>query len=1106
MSHKASAISHKAILASAGSGKTFQLAHRYIRILAEGCLTGIPVAPDRICAMTFTRKAAGEILDSIAEYLRISASDEKAAAVTARDRIGMPDLTRADFLKLLRLFIDDLHRARIGTLDSFIVGIAKAFPVELGIPMGFQVVDSESAAARENRRMVLERILGPAGARDVGKNFLSAFKIATYGHEEKTFGSVLDSFLDRMRSQYRLCPDGRKWGNEDLIWPGRGRPLRLGRNDDLRASASAVVSWAKEKNQKVYRDIIDIAHALENYVPASAWEGAFDNTVFSRLLRSFHALEKGDVDIVYGSGRNNVYVIPADIAGHLYNLMYNMMAIEFDRVLRRTVGTFELLNTYEHAYEEITRSAGSFSFTDIQYLLTGPSAMGGGRLISRERGGGADDEGRLYIDYRMDCRLDHWLLDEFQDTSDLQWAVFENLVSEILQAPASENRSFFYVGDVKQAIYRWRGGNHELFHDIIDKFNKNGIVIELEPMQETRRCSQPVIDTVNRTFGALPEELPADAVKKWAAVWEDHKTAVKNSECGYAAILEPAEPVASSDSASARCMLVADLLNEIKPVKRGIETGILVRSNDFGRQLVDFLRKECPEMSFVHEGEAAITDNEVAHVLLALVTLAAHPSDEYAWKYIQMTPMSGVLKELKIGRSNIAPRLLAEIQEDGFQRFVRNWGTRLDGVCKIGQYGRYCLDRFESAAAEFDALGIKGCNGFLRFMDDYTIRDQPSSSAVRVMTVHQSKGLEFDMVIIPQLQGGGSTGNMARESKLDLICAGGRSDPDWILKMPKRIIAENVTEFNKQLEAADAEHCYDSLCTLYVAMTRAKRGLYFITTTGRSAPSTLNAAVFLKEQLTGRRLQAAVSNVRLSGSDYAVMYECGTGSEWYKHNWPEKELEVFENKELLMPSGYAGKHDRCRMLHHREPSGQRGIVRNASLLFESRSTDIMDFGSAIHELLEQVEWAEDADVDAIVAQWEKTSVYGADVTKDVIIQFRECMKSEAVRKCLSRPDGAMESPWLEKRFEVIIKNELLSGAFDRVTIVRDGDGKPVSASIIDYKSSVVDTDDKIKDKIDDYTPQMTAYRDALSVILGIPKDRISLYLLFTRQQQLHEII
>ena len=106
-----SKIGHKAILASAGSGKTFQLGHRYIRLLAEKDPAGSIVTPDRICAMTFTRKAAGEIFDEIANYLLMAALNEKDAAVTSatlrNSRLFMT-LRKPDCMTLIASTIPDI--------------------------------------------------------------------------------------------------------------------------------------------------------------------------------------------------------------------------------------------------------------------------------------------------------------------------------------------------------------------------------------------------------------------------------------------------------------------------------------------------------------------------------------------------------------------------------------------------------------------------------------------------------------------------------------------------------------------------------------------------------------------------------------------------------------------------------------------------------------------------------------------------------------------------------------------------------------------------------------------------------------------------------------
>src|SRR5262245_45086819 len=112
------------IRASAGSGKTHQLTNRYLALLAAG------VEPDAILATTFTRKAAGEILNRVLERLAKAAGDG-ATAKTLAVQIRTPKLQRRDCVALLRLLLRNLHRVRIGTLDSFYIGLAGSFSLEL---------------------------------------------------------------------------------------------------------------------------------------------------------------------------------------------------------------------------------------------------------------------------------------------------------------------------------------------------------------------------------------------------------------------------------------------------------------------------------------------------------------------------------------------------------------------------------------------------------------------------------------------------------------------------------------------------------------------------------------------------------------------------------------------------------------------------------------------------------------------------------------------------------------------------------------------------------------------------------------------------------------
>ena len=128
------------IRASAGSGKTFQLTNR----LLANLLDGIP--PDEIWAATFTRKAAGEILARTVERLVNAATDEGTARKLSEE-LERPNLTKSDFVACLRKLLANLHRLRIGTLDSLFQRIAGAFPFELDLIPGWSILEEADATA-----------------------------------------------------------------------------------------------------------------------------------------------------------------------------------------------------------------------------------------------------------------------------------------------------------------------------------------------------------------------------------------------------------------------------------------------------------------------------------------------------------------------------------------------------------------------------------------------------------------------------------------------------------------------------------------------------------------------------------------------------------------------------------------------------------------------------------------------------------------------------------------------------------------------------------------------------------------------------------------------
>jgi len=1073
------AVRHEAVSASAGSGKTYRLARRYIALLAAG------VEPERICALTFSRKAAGEIFDAIVEHLAGAAADDAAAAAKARE-LENDGLGRADFAALLRAFTAGLHRARIGTLDSFVVGVVRAFPMELGVAPDFRVMENGSAEAEGFSRAVLARLLAPDASRPAARRaFHEAFKQATFGSEEKDVPSRLDEFIGALRGLYRHVPRAERWGVAETIWPEP--PPWRGRARGAEQAAAELLAWIEAGDMPA-----DLAEGLRRFIAFAAaydehsrWdESAARGRAAEGLLAAWPDLLRGKAALRY---RKSTLALDATACRRLAAVLSRLAAVEIDRSLRRTRGMFGLLEAYCRCHDEQARRGGRLTFEDAQHLLAAGGAENGGPPLSREPGR-AD---RLYIDYRLDCRLDHWLLDEFQDTSDLQWDAFRNLADEILQ-DTSGRRSFFYVGDVKQAVYGWRGGNPQLFTEILREYAG---AIELSGLHVTYRSVPAVVQTVNAVFGDVGgETLPGGAVSRWRDSWQEHRCApARRDESGYAALLEPA---AGEDGKPGgedeRIGLTAALLREISPVARGLETAVLVRSNRAGKRIVGALRGLCPDMPVVHEGKASIKDDPSVVLLLALVTLAAHPGDTYARRVFEMSPLGPRAG----GGGPAGADLLDRIHRDGFRGFVRHWAAELQAAGGLSDFARFRLADLAAAADEFDAGGSRDADDFAEFAEAYQVRDPSARNAVRVMTVHQAKGLGFDLVILPDLM----QGNMARAREVDTVCGARAEDgrPAWVLKMPRRAIAALDDVLGARLRASDEQACFEELCVLYVALTRAKRGLYMIGGSQGRAAESVPPGIFLKERLL-EDPRAMGAPVRIGGTDAALLFARGA-ADW--HAGIEAPAPAPAAADL--PRSFARRASRRARLKHVEPSAAEDAETRLAWVFDPESSEVLEFGRAVHELFQRVEWLEQADPEAVIRAWLPSAECGDAVRRDACAQFRRALAAEPVRAELARPDGPVEL-WREKSFEVILDRKLVAGAFDRVTIRRDAGGRAVAATILDYKSNRVEDRAAMARAAERYAEQLRLYRRALARILNLAPARIRTAILFTRAAALQRV-
>ena len=201
---------HKVISASAGAGKTFQLTNRYIGLLAKG------VAPESIVALTFTRKAAGEIFDRILLRLADAAADEKNLNKLNADLAEecVEPLTKKSSLILLRRLLEKMPALRVSTLDSFFTQIVRAFPFELGISGDFEILNE----AQENQiRESILRTLLSGESENERRVFVEAVKKISFGKEDNSVRNTAYEIIKNHQNQFIKAPEAEHW-NGKSIW------------------------------------------------------------------------------------------------------------------------------------------------------------------------------------------------------------------------------------------------------------------------------------------------------------------------------------------------------------------------------------------------------------------------------------------------------------------------------------------------------------------------------------------------------------------------------------------------------------------------------------------------------------------------------------------------------------------------------------------------------------------------------------------------------------------------------------------------------------------------------------------------------------------------
>ena len=232
-------VKHGIIRASAGSGKTYQLARRFIRLLA------LKVAPEKIAALTFTRKAAGEFFDRILRRLAELAEHPEGAGEYLEELKGW---SAEEIAGLLRTVIERMDRLRLGTMDSFFATMVRCLPFDLGLSgVGALLSEEErDEATEETLDSLLREAMRPEN--DAARRaLLEAWKRAFYGRESGSPVRDLEPWLKQMHPLFLATPGMEFWGDPATIWKDRNAAVWHADGDLMKAKSKTELQAAIER-------------------------------------------------------------------------------------------------------------------------------------------------------------------------------------------------------------------------------------------------------------------------------------------------------------------------------------------------------------------------------------------------------------------------------------------------------------------------------------------------------------------------------------------------------------------------------------------------------------------------------------------------------------------------------------------------------------------------------------------------------------------------------------------------------------------------------------------------------------------------------------------
>ena len=692
-----------ALEANAGSGKTFSLVSRYIYLLFLG------VSPKKILAITFTRKATKEMLERILVALNSPLQSKEVREV--QKELGLSD---DEVVERARQGLSEMNIStiNISTIDSFANTILRKFAHHFNILPNYQIVDEIDIKKFQNYFY---------------KHLYSSEYLSEMFQIEQLSNTKLDRVLEHLHYLYPNEVSIRKIAKQyqkidigiDIIEGLESEILEY-----AQYIASSILKYEKLSNSgRKNLEFSNIEELLEK-----SWIEKDYLSQFRFFAKPLREIENSD------EVESSFQILKEYINIYLQN--------KSNLIIKSLLNLFHF---YIEIREKFVKLEKKLSFDDINHFLI------------KEQ---IDID---FIYFRIDSKIEHLLIDEFQDTSIVQWKILEPLIDDILSGGSSEDKTFFYVGDKKQSLYRFRGGFSQLFDYLKSKYSQ----ISKDTLSKNYRSKEAIVQYVNRVFGTS-QTIGKEEQQRGGHVYVD----------------EVDNPIVASVERAIELFLCGASLNSIT---------ILVSTN----REVDKVRRELQNrgIEVIHESNLPLIQYPKVQAIIYLLKYIYYIKEKHADFYLKhfqtligIDPKENYYLDLKLENLSLYEMVTKIIHH--FQLSDPNTLQFLETISKFRD-----IDEF---------------------IHNYHLISQSTTNTnqngIRVMTIHKSKGLEFDHVIFadfPKSQRGRGSKLLFRYGE-DLEV----EEIGW-----RGLASQQLQEAERELEKWDNRH------RIYVAFTRAKRTL-----------------------------------------------------------------------------------------------------------------------------------------------------------------------------------------------------------------------------------------------------------------------------------------